>query len=354
MSRAMNQTAATPTIPAPEPVGRPDDWLFEVSGLDIGFGREPDRTTVVNGVDLHGRRGERIAIVGESGSGKSVSMMSLLGLLPRNAHVGGRLRYGGRDINLADSAALRPLRGSGIGMVFQDPMSSLNPTMTIGRQMVQAVIKHRGLSKRVALGLAEEMLAQVGIPRPRERLAQYPHEFSGGMRQRIMIASALMPEPGMLIADEPTTALDVTVQKQILRLLKSLSIDLRLCVVLITHDLGVVANFAERAYVMYAGKVVEERGLEGLLGAPRHPYTRALISCVPRLDRPRDEPLSPIPGTGIQPDDAARHDCSFAPRCGFAHASCRESLPTLLQVGDGAVACWLDDGRGLGANGVPS
>ncbi|HEY2044297.1 MAG TPA: ABC transporter ATP-binding protein [Jatrophihabitans sp.] len=325
---------------------------LELQGLTVGFPGAQGYTTVVHDLDMQVAPGERIAIVGESGSGKSVSMMALLGLLQPNARISGRLRYAGRDVDISSQRALRPLRGSEIGMVFQDPMSSLNPTMTVGRQMVQALVKHRGVGRRQALDRAEQLLEQVGIRNPRERLTQYPHEFSGGMRQRIMIAAALMPEPAMLIADEPTTALDVTVQRQILLLLRSLSENLGLSIVLITHDLAVVANFAQRAYVMYAGRVVEERDLEGMLNTPRHPYTSGLLSCVPRLDRPRDEPLHPIPGRPIRPDEVTAGACSFAPRCPHAMEHCREEQPKLVRVGDGAVSCWLNGATGLAPAGL--
>jgi oligopeptide/dipeptide ABC transporter ATP-binding protein len=328
---------------------RPDGGrTLEVDGLTVGFPGPHGYTTVVRELALRVSPGERVAIVGESGSGKSVSMMALLGLLQPNARISGHLCYAGRDIDISSERALRALRGSEIGMVFQDPMSSLNPTMTVGRQMVQALVTHRGVRKRVAMDRAAQLLEQVGIRSPRERLKQYPHELSGGMRQRIMIAAALMPEPAMLIADEPTTALDVTVQRQILLLLRSLSENLGLSIVLITHDLGVVANFAERAYVMYAGQVVEERDLAGVLNTPRHPYTAGLLSCVPRLDRPRDEPLHPIPGNPIRAEEVTGQSCSFAPRCPHVHERCRQEQPELVRVGDAAVSCWLNDATGIG------
>jgi oligopeptide/dipeptide ABC transporter ATP-binding protein len=262
------------------------------------------------------------------------------------------VRFAGRELTALSEAELRDIWGAEIGMVFQDPMRSLNPTMTVGRQMVQALVKHRGVRKRVALARAEQMLEQVGIRNPHERLMQYPHEFSGGMRQRIMIASALMPEPAMLIADEPTTALDVTVQWQILLLLRSLSENLGLSIVLITHDLGVVANFAQRAYVMYAGRVVEERDLAGVLSTPRHPYTSGLLSCVPRLDRPRDEPLHPIPGRPIRPEEVTDDACSFAARCWRVHERCREERPELVRVDGVGVSCWLNSATGLAPEGA--
>jgi oligopeptide transport system ATP-binding protein len=298
---------------------------------------------------MHAAASERIAIVGESGSGKSVSMMALLGLLPGSARVTGSVSYCGTILDAGSAKALRPLRGLEIGMVFQDPMSSLNPTMTVGRQMTQALIKRKGVSKKDAMTRAQDLLAQVGIHRPRERLAQFPHEFSGGMRQRIMIAAALMLEPKILIADEPTTALDVTVQQQILLLLRSLSDQLGLSIILITHDFGVVASIAQRAYVMYAGKVVEANTIDGILRTPRHPYTAGLLSCVPRLDRARDEPLAPIPGRPIRPDEVGDNHCSFAARCGYVQDICEQRRPELVPVGSASVACWHNDSTGLSA-----
>jgi oligopeptide/dipeptide ABC transporter ATP-binding protein len=289
----------------------------------------------VDGISYTVDAGETVAIVGESGSGKSVGAMSILRLIPDppGRIVSGQVMFDGRDLLTLPEEAMRLVRGSEIGMVFQEPMTSLNPVLTIGRQLTEVLEQHRNASPSVARIRAEELLGLVGISDARRRLKQYPHQLSGGMRQRIMIAMALACEPKLIIADEPTTALDVTIQAQILELMKQLTQRLNIALIIITHNLGVVARYAQRVNVMYAGRIVESGPASAIYHDPRHPYTMALLRSVPRLDRPRQARLEPVDG---QPPDLARLDqgCAFRSRCRFATTACADARPALAATGE--------------------
>jgi len=280
--------------------------------------------------------GETVAIVGESGSGKSVTALSVLRLIPDppGRITAGEVWFGGRDLMTLSDEEMREVRGGAIGMVFQEPMTSLNPVLTIGRQITETLEQHRGLDRGASYQRAVELLMLVGIADAARRLKQYPHQLSGGMRQRVMIAIALACEPKLIIADEPTTALDVTIQAQILELMKALTQRLGVALVIITHNLGVVARYANRVNVMYAGRIVESGPATEIYHRPRHPYTIALLRSVPRLDRPRQARLDPVEG---QPPDLTRLDegCSFRPRCRFAIDACATARPPLAPIGDG-------------------
>ena len=312
----------------PEGVDRADP-LLSVENLSVTFHTERGPVRAVDSVSLHVHAGETLAVVGESGSGKSVTALSILGLQGDNARIdSGRILFEGRDLLTQDAAALRGIRGDRISMIFQEPMSSLNPVLTIGKQVAEPLWLHRGLSWKQALDQAAELLTRVSIPDARERLSQYPHHFSGGMRQRVMIAMALACSPRLIIADEPTTALDVTVQAQILELLKNLTRETGAALILITHDLGVVARYAERVAVMYAGRIVETAPARSLYADPQHPYTRGLMASVPSLTGTPGARLATIPG---QPPDLANlpAGCAFAPRCPHAADECRAAPPPL-------------------------
>ncbi|REJ83825.1 MAG: ABC transporter ATP-binding protein [Acidobacteria bacterium] len=302
------------------------------AGGGSGSGSDHGAVWAVDRLSLEIRRGETLALVGESGSGKSMTALSLLRLVPEPGRIAsGEVRLAGEDLLRLPEAAMRRVRGDRIAMVFQEPMTSLNPVLSIGRQVAEAIRVHRRVSWRAALARAGELLEQVAIPDARDRLDAYPHEFSGGMRQRVMIAMALACEPELILADEPTTALDVTVQAQILELLKRLTRERGTALMLITHDLGVVARYADRVAVMYAGKLMEQGDARAVYARPRHPYTLGLMASVPRLDDPPGRRLVPIPG---QPPDLSElpPGCRFAPRCAFVHGRCREERPTLLQA----------------------
>ncbi|WP_293861601.1 ABC transporter ATP-binding protein [uncultured Alsobacter sp.] len=322
--------------------------LLEVEDLSVAFRSQSGTVRAVDGVSFSVDRGETLGIVGESGSGKSVTALAVMGLVadPPGRITGGRIRFEGQDLRAASPETLRSLRGHGIAMIFQDPMTSLNPVLTIGRQLTEVTEVHLGLSPEQARRRAVELLDMVGIPSPESRLDDYPHRFSGGMRQRVMIAMAMACKPRLIIADEPTTALDVTIQAQILELLRSLQAELGMAMILITHDLGVVAGMADRVCVMYAGRIVEEGPTEAIFDAPGMPYTAGLLGSVPRLDRPDSARLVPIPGlppAGSQGPGV----CSFAPRCGHTMARCLEKAPSLVPVGDARhrAACWLREAR---------
>ncbi len=305
--------------------------LLEVDNLSVRFkrrGREP--FVAVDGVSFAVRPGEIVGIVGESGSGKSVTSMAIMGLLPRrSAEITGAARYRGRDLIGRSDGELAALRGRELAMVFQDPMSSLNPVLTIGLQVTEVLRRHQDISKAAARDEAEDLLRRCGIPDPGRRLREYPHQLSGGMRQRALIAISLACKPKLLICDEPTTALDVTIQAQVLELLGELVHDLGTAMIMITHDLGVVAGLCDSVNVMYAGKVVETAGRRELFAHPQHRYTEGLLSSIPRLDAPRGEPLHPIPGT---PRDVVAWSkaCAFAPRCRYADEDCVRSDLELL------------------------
>ena len=324
--------------------------LLEVTDLAVEFSTRAGRLAAVRGIDLHVRDGETLAVVGESGSGKSVSMMAVLGLLPDSARVSGSVRFAGRELLGMSEAELRAVRGREVGVVFQDPMSSLNPVHPVGRQIVESLRVHQGLSARQATARAVELLGEVGIPDAARRVGDYPHHFSGGMRQRVMIAMALSCNPRLLIADEPTTALDVTVQAQIVELVQRLQAEHGMAVVWITHDLGVVAQMADRVTVMYGGRVVEDSSCTGLYDTPAHPYTAGLLDAVPRLDTPGDRPLTEIPGTPPDPMTLGE-GCAFAARCHLVTDVCRESRPELQVTAGGSrhVACWRTEEVRAGA-----
>lgn len=307
--------------------------LLEVSGLTVSI----DGTDVVRGVDFAVAAGEAVAVVGESGSGKSVTALSVLGLLPDSAKVSGSIRFHGQELVGRSDKELAKIRGAGISMVFQDPLSSLTPVYPVGDQIAEALLVHAGrggrapLTKRQARERAVELLEMVGVPDPAQRARSFPHQLSGGQRQRVMIAMAVANDPKLIIADEPTTALDVTVQAKILRLLRTAQQITGAAVVLITHDLGVVAEFADRALVMYAGRIVESAPLEPLYQGPRMPYTLGLLGAVPRVDAPVGTRLVPVPGTPPLPS-ALPPGCSFAPRCPLKLDRCDESEPPLARA----------------------
>lgn len=320
------------------------DKLLEVTNLRVNFKVRGGVVKAVRGVNFHVNKGEAVAIVGESGCGKSVTAQSLMRLIPSPpAETSGSILFKGEEILKKSKGQMEDIRGKEMGMIFQDPMTSLNPTLTIGRQIMEGLIKHQGLSTEKARDRAIEMLDLVGIPNASSRVNQYPHQFSGGMRQRAMIAIALACNPSLLIADEPTTALDVTIQAQILRVMKDLQHKLGTSIILITHDLGVVADMCDRVIVMYAGKVVETGTKWEIFKNPKHPYTKGLLRSVPRLDQKKDEPLMPING---MPPDLIKPPagCSFCARCDYAMRVCLDNDPELLPV-DGneshASACWL-------------
>jgi len=321
--------------------------LLEVEDLRVHFETEDGLVKAVDGISYTVDRGETLGIVGESGSGKSVSSLTVMGLTrARNAHISGTVRFDGKDLLGATDEELRNVRGNDIAMIFQDPLSSLHPFYKVGNQIVEAIQAHRDVSKAQAYDRAVEMLGLVGIPEPRRRAESYPHEFSGGMRQRAMIAMALANDPKLLIADEPTTALDVTVQAQILELIERLQSEFDTAVVVITHDLGVVAEMADEIAVMYAGRIVEQGTADMIFNTPEHPYTWGLLSSIPRMDAPRGDELVPIPG---RPPSLIHlpGGCSFHPRCPYVRDAHRRIEPVLDPV-DGAashrVACLLDSG----------
>ncbi|MBW4022666.1 MAG: ABC transporter ATP-binding protein [Proteobacteria bacterium] len=319
--------------------------VLEVADLctDFAVGRQTIR--VVDRVSFSLRRGQTTAIVGESGSGKTVTALSLLQLIePPGRISGGTIRYRGRDLRPLDETAMQQVRGARIGMVFQDPLSSLNPSLRIGTQIAETLLAHERISSAEAERRAVELLVRVGVPDAAARARDYPHHFSGGMRQRVLIAMAIACNPEIIIADEPTTALDVTVQAKILRLLHDLQQAMGASLLMITHDLGVVAALADEVVVMYAGRVVERADVDRLFHAPLHPYTRALLDCAIGLDDDRSTPLTPIPGA---PPDLRRRPagCQFAPRCPVAIAKCHRLDPPLLPMNPGQdVACFVAQG----------
>ncbi|MBC9881305.1 ABC transporter ATP-binding protein [Bradyrhizobium sp. INPA01-394B] len=308
--------------------------LVSIQGLSVAFGGAP----VLRGIELTLQKGEALGLVGESGSGKSVTWLAALGLLPRHAKVSGSVRLDGRELLGAAASELDRIRGGRIAMIFQDPASALNPVLTIRKQLCEALALHRDLSGEAVKAEALRLLGLVGIPDAARRLSAYPHEFSGGQVQRIMIAMALAGNPDLLIADEPTTALDATIQAQILELLSTIRREMNMAMVLISHDLGVVAENCDRVAVMYAGRIVEQAPANQLFADPLHPYAQGLIGALPPLDGPRRR-LIAIPGT--VPDPAQMPDgCAFAPRCALAAEACGATAPTLAPIADDrAVAC---------------
>ncbi len=331
---------------APQPAPATGEPVLELDELRTYFDTRDGVVKAVDGLSFALRPGEILGVVGESGCGKSITSLSIMQLVPRPParFAGGEIRFRGKNLLEATTAEMRAIRGNEISMIFQDPMSSLNPVLTIGDQLTEAIILHQGLSERAAMGRAKEMLDLVHIPEPQRRLKEYPHQLSGGMRQRVMIAMALACDPSVLIADEPTTALDVTIQAQILGLMEEIREKLNTAIILITHDLGVVAEMADRVLVMYAGRKVEEADVVELFERPQHPYTRGLMNSLPKLAEagapPTTERLSEIPG--IVPSlDKLPPGCAFAERCSFATDRCRETYPPLESKAPGHLAaCW--------------
>ena len=316
--------------------------LLQVRNLTTQFFTSSGTVRAVDNITFDVDEGETVAVVGESGCGKSVSALSILRLVPwpPGKIIGGSINFRGQNLLEMNDADIRRVRGREISMVFQEPMTSLNPVLSIGLQLTETMQHHLGLSPAQALKRAAELLEMVGISEPKRRLAQFPHHLSGGMRQRVMIAVALSCEPKLIIADEPTTALDVTIQAQILELMKDLTKRLGVALVVITHNLGVVARYADRVNVMYAGKIIEMGSAQQIYHQPHHPYTLGLLASVPRMDQPRGTRLIPIDG---QPPDLTRLDggCAFRPRCRFAVDRCAQEFPPLENIDSGHVsACW--------------
>ena len=320
------------------------DQFFQVKELRTRFFTQDGIVRAVNGISYDLNEGETLGIVGESGCGKSVSVLSVMRLIPTppGRIVGGEVTFEGRDLMTVDDEEIRQVRGNKISMIFQDPMTSLNPVLTINQQLSEALELHLGMDKAQARRRSIELLEMVNIPEAAERIDDYPHQFSGGMRQRAMIAMALSCNPRLLIADEPTTALDVTIQAQIIDIIKRLKEELGMAVIWITHDLGIIAGIAERVVVMYAGYIIEEAGVKDVYGDPRHPYLMGLLRSVPRLDEEVREKLIPI--EGLPPDLIDMPPgCPFAPRCVYAQDICLQENPKLETVAPRhKVACWVD------------
>ncbi|HEX6117943.1 MAG TPA: oligopeptide/dipeptide ABC transporter ATP-binding protein [Dongiaceae bacterium] len=318
------------------------DSVLAVDSLKTTFSTPEGEVAAVGGVSFHIQPGETLGIVGESGSGKSQIFMSVMGLLAKNGRAEGSVRFKGKEILNLPVDDLNKIRGVKMSMIFQDPMTSLNPYLTVRRQMTEVLETHRGMSRDAALGAAVDLLDVVQIPEARRRIQMYPHEFSGGMRQRVMIAMALLCQPELLIADEPTTALDVTVQAQILDLLGKLKRETNMAIALITHDLGVIAGLADRVMVMYAGEIAERAKAGPLFKSPQHPYTQGLLRSMPRLDEHRSNRLQTIGG---QPPNLQHlpDGCRFRDRCGYAFDRCAAEKPVLRNIGeDRAKACHLE------------
>ncbi len=318
--------------------------VLDVRDLIVSFPIEGRPVPVVNGVDFHVEEGEPVALVGESGCGKTMTGLALLRLVPPpGAITGGSIRFRGQEVLGMSEPDLCSHRGKSVAMIFQEPQSALNPVLTVGFQVAEAIRAHEKVSRRQALDRAAELFGRVALSDPQRRLADYPHQLSGGQRQRVMIAMALASGPSLLVADEPTTALDVTVQSQILDLLASLSESLGMALLLITHDLGVVAHFSRRIYVMYCGRIVESGPVAAVFRSPGHPYTRALLQSVPRL-HDGDSRLRTIPGA-VPPPQSLPAGCAFAPRCPLAEERCRQAVPELRPMANGrAVRCVLVGG----------
>jgi len=314
------------------------DRLLDVRDLKTYFDTDEGTVKAVDGVSFHIDRGETLGVVGESGSGKSVTSLSTMRLIPQppGRFAGGEILFEGEDLLKKSERDMRRIRGNEISMIFQEPMTSLNPVYTVGDQIAEAIVLHQGKTQKQAMMMATEMLDLVGIPEPGKRVKNYPHQMSGGMRQRVMIAMALSCGPKLLIADEPTTALDVTIQAQILDLMRKLQEEIGMSILFITHDLGVVAEIAERVVVMYAGRAVEEADVGDIYGNPRMPYTRGLLNSIPRVDKAAEhqERLEAIPGNVPNPLHLPE-GCAFHPRCKYAEPSCTESIPPLEDAGNG-------------------
>jgi len=322
--------------------------LLEVRDLKTHFFTPEGVVKAVDGISYEVKEGETVALVGESGCGKSVSVLSIMRLIPKpqGRIIGGQIIFDGKDLLKLDDGGIRGIRGKEMAMVFQEPMTSLNPVLTIGRQLTETLEIHLKMGKSQAKNQAMELLRLVGIPDAEQRLSQYPHQFSGGMRQRMMIAMALSCNPKLILADEPTTALDVTIQAQILELLKDLSQRFGVAIIIITHNLGIVARYADRMNMMYAGKLIERGTCKEIYHNPRHPYTIGLLRSVPRLDQPRKTKLDPIEG---QPPEMVNllPVCSFLERCKFAIGRCANEAPPLMAAGeDHLSACWVAENLG--------
>ncbi|MED1725648.1 ABC transporter ATP-binding protein [Brevibacillus parabrevis] len=325
--------------------------IIEVKHLQTQFTRDDRKTVVLDNVSFHIKKGEVLGLVGESGCGKSVTSLSIMRLFKDTTGeiTQGEIVYNGTNLLSMSENDMRQIRGKEISMIFQEPMTSLNPVMKIGEQLAEAIRLHLGYSDKLAREHAVSMLTKVGIPRPQEILAEYPHQLSGGMRQRIMIAMAMSCRPNLLIADEPTTALDVTIQAQILDVMKQLQADEHMSMLLITHDLGVVAEMCNRVVVMYAGRVVEEASVYDLFDEPKHPYTKGLIGSVPKIGQKRDR-LDSVPGNVPTPNNMPK-GCKFVPRCKEAMSICWEQEPAIAGVGENRFCrCWLYGEEGRGAN----
>lgn len=315
------------------------DTVLSLRDFHVTFPTLFGEVQAVRGVDLDVRAGEILGVVGESGSGKSVTFLGVMGLLPKSARITGSARVGDTELVGAPAKIMRQIRGRRVAMIFQDPLSALNPTHRIGDQIVEMIQAHNKVSTKSASSRAVELLAEVGIPQPADRARQYPHEFSGGMRQRVMIAMAIANDPEVLIADEPTTALDVTVQAQILEILQRVQSESNAAVVLITHDLGVVARVADRVQGMYAGRVVERGDVEAVYDHPSHPYTQGLLQSLPTVGRDRLQPIPGAPPNMMDPPSG----CAFRVRCTHAIERCAVEVPALRRIGDLESACWRAD-----------
>lgn len=323
-------TTAT-TQPSPSPASSGGSALLEVEDLRVTFGgRKGPQFTAVDGISFSVAPGQTVGLVGESGCGKSVTSLAIMSLLPQRGNtVTGSVRFEGKELTTLNQAAMRDLRGADLAMIFQDPLSSLNPVVPLGVQVAEVLERHRKMKRPAARKRAEELLAKVGIPDPTRRLSEYPHQLSGGMRQRALISMALACEPRMLIADEPTTALDVTIQAQILALLKELVQESGTALMMITHDLGVVAGLCDEVNVLYGGRIVERAERHQLFATPRHPYTGGLLASIPRLDLPRGGRLNPVRGS-VADNIPWEGGCAFAPRCESATQVCQEQSPDLV------------------------
>lgn len=323
--------------------------LLRIENLVTSFHIHGELCPAVDGLNLHIDRGEIVGLVGESGCGKSMSALSVMGLVPENGEIaGGRILFKGEDLTKIGRGALRKITGDRISMIFQEPMTSLNPVKTVGWQVREAILIHENISPAKAKERVLDIFRKVGIPEPERRYNHYPHQLSGGLRQRVMIGMAMVMNPDLLIADEPTTALDVTIEAQILRLMRSLRDDQGAAILMITHNLGVVAELCDTVYVMYAGQVVEKADVFTLFREPRHPYTLGLMGSLPRTDKHDRSPLKAIPGM-VPSLSAMPSGCRFAPRCEHACAQCRESTPPLTDLGNGHEArCFFCDKGGDG------
>ncbi len=328
------------------PAAEDSSTLLEVRNLKVDFRTRNGIAHVLDGIEFSLSKGEILGIVGESGCGKSMTALAIMGLIPSppGKVAGGEIVYRGENLLRASKERMRRIRGNRISMIFQEPMTALNPVFTVGDQIAESIVLHQGLSRRAALDRAVELLREVHIPAPERRIGEFPHQLSGGMRQRIMIAIALACEPDILIADEPTTALDVTVQAQVFDLLLELQQDRDMAIVMITHDMGVIAEMTGRVLVMYAGRIIETAAVDDLLQNPQHPYTRGLTACVPQLsDDPEAEraALMEIPGV-VPPLTELGVGCAFEPRCDFRMPVCAQSRPSPVEAGAGhSAACWL-------------